>query len=363
MKTALLYRALVTLLFIPVLAMGNNTTLKVKHSKEKIIKKQYSVNADATLKIDNSYGNIDIVTWDENRVEIEVTITTDSNNEEKAQKRLDDITVEFEASASLVSAKTKFGNTKSNSWWNWGKKNNVSIKVNYVIKMPITNNVDLANDYGGINLDKLEGRANIDCDYGKVTTKELMADNNTINFDYTNKSYFEYIKSGKINADYSTYTVGKAKRLDINSDYTNSTIEIAEDINYNCDYGNMTIDKVNNVAGNGDYLTARIGDVYKTANVKASYGSLKIEAIKENASNVSIKTTYVGVKVGYDPAHNFNFDIDLQYASLRDHDGLEITKEHEKSSKKSYSGYYGNANSGSSINITSTYGNVSLYKN
>ncbi len=40
-----------------------------------------------------------------------------------------------------------------------------------------------------------------------------MADNNSISFDYTNNSYFEYIKSGKINADYSGYTVSKTKDL------------------------------------------------------------------------------------------------------------------------------------------------------
>ena len=64
------------------------------------------------------------------------------------------------------------------------------MEINYVIKLPITNSVDLSNDYGGINLEKLEGRATISCDYGKITTKELMAENNVLSFDYTSDSYF-----------------------------------------------------------------------------------------------------------------------------------------------------------------------------
>src|SRR5690606_38398151 len=100
----------------------------------------------------------------------------------------------------------------------------------------MSNSVDLSNDYGSINLDRLEGHAKINCDYGKITTKELMADNNLISFDYTNNSYFEYIKSGKINADYSSFTVAKTKDLDINADYTKSMVEIGENVSYTCDY-------------------------------------------------------------------------------------------------------------------------------
>ena len=61
-------------------------------------------------------------------------------------------------------------------------------------------------------LGKLKGRAELSCDYGKITTKELLADNNDISFDYSNNCYFEYIKGGKINADYSGFTVSKANQ-------------------------------------------------------------------------------------------------------------------------------------------------------
>jgi len=118
MKTALLYNTLFTLLLIPVLVIGsNNKNWKGKYTKEKKINKEYTVNPDATLKVDNSYGNIDIVTWSENQIVIEVTVTTNGNNEEKVQKKLDDIDIIFSGSVNSVSAKTRFN--KSKSWWNW----------------------------------------------------------------------------------------------------------------------------------------------------------------------------------------------------------------------------------------------------
>ncbi|GAA3651928.1 hypothetical protein [Flavivirga jejuensis] len=362
MKRALQFKILILFLILPLFSTASSTETKGKYTKKKTINKEYSVTSNAMLSVDNSYGNIDIITWNENRVVFEITVTTTGNDEEKVQEKLDDITVIFEASSNNISAQTRFGERKSSSWWSWKNNNKVSMKINYIVKIPFTSNINLNNDYGSINIDKLEGQAKINCDYGKITTKELMADNNVITFDYTKNCYFEYIKSGKINADYSGFTVSKTNKLDINADYTNSKIEIAENVNYNCDYGKIKIGKANNITGNGDYLTTIIGDVYKNIILKADYGSIKINRMTENAENVDIKSDYVGIKIGYAPAYNFNFNINLKYGSLNG-DELEFTKKIKKSGDKLYVGYYGNKTSGNSINIESDYGSISLYKN
>ena len=359
MKTQLLYKTVCILFLIPAIVLSNNS-LEGKYNKEKTIKKEYSVNSDALLKIDNSYGNINISTYNGNKVSIVVTIKVSGNDEEKLQKKLDGINVDFNASSSLVSAKTVFNNNKS--WWNWGN-NNISMEINYVIKLPITNSVDLNNDYGGINLEKLEGRATISCDYGKITTKELMAENNVLSFDYTSDSYFEYINTGKINADYSGFTVSKTKKLDVNADYTKSVIEIAEDVNFNCDYGSIYINKLNNVTGNGDYLTMRLGEVYKNVNIKGDYGSLKIDQMTANAGNLTVQSDYLGITIGYHPDYHFNFDVNIEYGSMKNTSDFEFTKKNIESNTNYYRGYYGNSGSVNLVKINSDYGSVTFKKN
>ena len=361
MKTALLYKLVIALLILPLSVNANDKNWKGKHTKEKTIHKEFDVNSNATLRVDNSYGDLDITTWDQNRIVIDVTITTYGNNEEKVQKKLDAIDVVFSGSSDMVSAKTQFNKGKK-SWWNWGN-NNVNMKINYVIKMPESNNVDLSNDYGAINLDKLTGHAKISCDYGRITTQELMAEDNYLNFDYTNNSYFEYIKSGKTNADYSSYTVGTTEDLSVNADYTKSNVEIAEDVNYNCDYGSLTVGKANNVSGDGDYLSLRLGEIYKDVNVKADYGSMKIEKMTANAGNVTVNSDYMKITIGYDAAYNFEFELDLEYAGFKGKDDLEITKQKIQSSDKYYFGYHGSSNASSKINISADYGSVTFKKN
>lgn len=361
MNLKIQFKLALLILLLPFIALANNEIELAKSTKERTIKKSFDVSLNATLKVKNSFGNLNIITWDENRIEFEITIKVTGSNAEKVQDRLDRIDVEFSGTRDFVSAITMIGKNEKN-WWNWGKKMNLQLEINYVVKMPITNNVDLSNDYGAINLDKLEGVAKISCDYGKVTTKELMGDNNIINFDYSSNCYFEYIKSGKITADYSGFTVAKTKNLDLNADYTKSIIEVSENVEYNCDYGSLKIDNINNLEGIGDYLTLRLGNVFKNASINADYGSIKIARMASNAKNINIDAEFTGISIGYDAGYNFDFDIDLDYASLRESEDFNFINKEVESTEKHYNGYYGIQNSGNLIKIKSEYGSVSFQK-
>ncbi|SDI22549.1 hypothetical protein [Winogradskyella thalassocola] len=359
------YNICFLLLLMPTVISASNETPKVvKHEKQKTIKKSFNVNADATFNITNRYGNIDIITWSENRIDIQVIIKVEGNNESKVNEKLNELDVAFQSAPHKVSAITAIdGNSWDTSWWNKKLGNNVKIEVNYVVKMPITNHVSLFNDYGYINLDKLEGNAYIKCDYGKVTTKELMGKSNSLHLDYTRNSYFEYINNGTIEADYSEFTVAKAKDLNLEADYTTSVIEIAENVVYECDYGSLKINSINNLDGKGDYLSLRLGTIYKTAKIRADYGSIKIDRLTPNTKKLDIDTEFVGITIGIDSDYNFDFNIDIDFGSLRESDGFNFTEKNTDNFGKKYIGYHGTPNSNNSVLIKSEYGSITFKNN
>lgn len=364
MKITILYKACFLLLMMPTIILAsNNNPVKAKHSKEKVIKKSFNVNADATFNITNRYGNINVATWNENKIEIEVTLKVEGNNEDKVNKKLEELDVAFQSAPSKVTAITTInGNSSSTSWWNKKTSSKVKMEINYVVKMPITNNAELFNDYGNITLDKLEGNALIKCDYGKITTKELMGKSNVVKFDYSNNCYFEYINNGKITADYSGFTLAKTNNLDLKADYTKSVIEASENVNYNCDYGSLKIDNINNINGKGDYLTLRLGNVFKNVKLRGDYGSVKIDRMGSKAKNIDINTEFTGITIGYDTAYHFNFNIDLDYASLRESDGFNFINKEIGHVGKRYIGYYGSKNTENLVQIKSEYGSVTFKK-
>ena len=58
-----------------------------------------------------------------------------------------------------------------------------------------------------------------------------------------------------------------------------------------------------------------------------------------------------------------NFDIDLEFASLRESDGFNFTNKEVDITDKKYNGYYGVKDSGNLVKIDSEYGSVSFKKN
>ncbi|WP_435625814.1 hypothetical protein [Flagellimonas sp.] len=366
MKTLLYKNFLFLLLAIPLTVSAgedNKDRLNGKYTKEKTIKKEFDVNSNALLKINNSYGNLNLTSWNEDRVVIEVHIKANGNNEERVQDRLNEIDVDFDSSANLVSARTRFGDKKNNWGWKWNKKKNVNVQVNYTVKLPVKNSVGLSNDYGNIYLDRIDGHAKISCDYGKMDIGELRGRNNELRFDYTSRSTFEFINSGEIIADYSGFTVEKAGDLKINADYTNAVIKEMGNLEYSSDYGSIQVDEVNSVKGVGDYIGVKLGTVHGDVGITSDYGSIKIGEMAADAGDINIKSDYTGIKIGYNEGYHFDFDISTEYAGVSGLSNFEVQVSKEKSSEKYYNGYYGNDNSGNVVLINSEYGGVTFYKN
>ncbi|GLB50062.1 hypothetical protein [Neptunitalea lumnitzerae] len=340
-------------------AINDNGAPKGKYTKEKTVKREFIVNPNALLKVNNSYGNLNITSWNENKTAIVVHIKTSGNNEKKVAEKLSEINIIFDANEDLVSARTVFNEDK----WSWGwNNNNVNVEVNYTIKVPVTNKTDLSNDYGAIIIDKLNNTAKISCDYGKLDIGELWGDNNQLNFDYTTNSRIGILKNGTINADYSSFTVEKTKSLTLKADYTTSKIEKADYVNYRCDYGSVTLGDIMNLEGNGDYLTIKIDNVFGNINIDSEYGSVRIDELTEQAGKVHINAEYTGIRIGYNSSYYFNFDFDLDYAGLSGGDDLTFLLKDSDYTSKHYQGYYTNKNTGKEIVIKSEYGGITLNK-
>jgi hypothetical protein len=362
MKT-ILYKTLLLFFLAPAIACAEGD-FKGKYTKEKRIKKEFKVSPNDMLKINNSYGNIDIVTWDQNRVEIEVIVKTNGNDEEKVEKKLREIDVIFNQSGGQVSAKTIFERSSGGSFLSalFGGSSNVSMEVNYRVKAPVTNNVDLSNDYGGINIDKLQGDARISCDYGRLLIGELHGSNNQLNFDYTRNSSIGYVKRARVNADYSEFTIEEAGTLDLRADYTDSKILKVENFSFKNDYGSLRVDRLRNIKGEGDYLGIKLGLVYSTLDIKMDYGSLSIEKIMPGLREMNINSDYTGIKIGYDREAAFNFAVQTEYGGVKgiNNQNFTVNKRNQSGSDNYFEGYHRSNNTGGKININSSYGSVSF---
>ncbi len=240
----------------------------------------------------------------------------------------------------------------------------MNYQIDYKIKMPVTNSADLTNDYGTISLNEIQGKADINCDYGKILIGSMFHANNSINIDYTSDSEIEFMNGGSINADYSKFRIAKAKKIDLNADYSDSVFENIEELDFTCDYGKVEVESGNIIQGSGDYLTMRFGTIYKKLRIEADYGGIKVDKMMKGFESITIHSDYAGIKIGLDDDVSFNFITKLSYGGFN-YDGGNITylKKVVKSSSKYYEGFVNKDNSGSLVEISSEYGSVKFYNN
>lgn len=347
-------KLLLLLLFLPILGQANSDDFA--HNKQKNIKKAYYVNADATVAIDNSYGTIDVTTWNQDIIEIDVTIKVSGDNEKYVNQRINNISVAITALKSIVSAKTILENTSYS-----GKSKNNNFEINYTIKIPNKGSVKLVNKYGSILVADINADADVTCKYGKVSMGKV-AGNSQYNLEYCSNSSMNSLRNGTIQAKYSSIKITEVGKLNLTADYTDVEITSADFIKYDCTYGKIKFDAVEVLEATGNYLTIRLGEVSNTLKLTTQYSSLTVQNLTAKANNVSIKSDYTGISLGYHPNYAFDFNVNLKYANFKYSSDLELDNKEEVSNNKHFEGFHKKRGQ-NTISITSGYGNVTLTKN
>lgn len=353
MKTS--YKKIFILLLIPYCLVAKGIDLG-KFTKQKTINKAYIVNADAGIDITNSYGNVFVTTWDEDKIELDIVIKVSGDNEEWVTKRINDIDVTIDALKNLVTSKTKITNSR---YHNNGNKN--SFEINYIIKIPKNGGVKINNKYGDIISGDLFANTTINCEYGKITLAKLNGNINDITIGYCSKSTIEFVKNATINADYSGLSIIEFGKINLSADYTNLSFTAGNELKYNCSYGKLNLGKVNTILGNGDYVTIHINQIFRNLTIETSYSKITIEEIDAKANNIAINSDYTAVDLGYDSDYVFDFDVNIKYADFKFENELTVSSKQVSNSSKSYQGF--NKKSGENkVSITSQYGKISLLK-
>lgn len=350
MKAIRLNYLILTLLF-PCLLMANE--IKGKYKKEKNIHKAYIVNSNCLLDINNKYGNVFVTTWDKDVMEIEVTIKVGGDDERVVTARFNSINVDISATRALVKAVTEIGNMNS--------RVNISMEINYTVKVPKMSPVKLQSEYGGIRTGNIYGKADVKCGYGDINLEGLHADNNIIKVEYSGSSKINFMKSANVNVAYSQFTCGKSNAVTLNAQYSGITINDVNDINFYSDYGGINLRNADKVTGKSDYSSVKIGRISQLLNLTADYGDINVDIVEKSTRNIAINSEYTNINLGFKDDFPFDFEIKTEYAGVEGRNGFKYSCKDEKDNTNLYKGYYRQSGV-NKLYIKSEYGHVNLIK-
>ncbi len=342
---------LVLILMFPLFSFGNNYD-EDAFTKEKNISKSFNVTSDAMLQTSNSYGNINVYLWDENKISIQVNIKVSGNNEDKVNEKLNSIDIAFDASDSKVSAATIFGNS------NWKNGTNLNFEINYTIKIPRNGNIALANKYGNIGIEKLNGTSSISCQYGNIRLGSFTNKSNNISLSYSGDSSITSIDKLNINSQYSQVEIQNINQLNIDGNYNGFVLQNVGTLMMSSNYTKINSKSIQKFNCNGNYLTLKLGDIGQSLDINSNYSDINLNTTFKT-KDIVVNGNYSTTRITCAPEVPFDFDINLKYGGFKDQIGLKYSEKSEKNNSKSYSGY--NISTGkSSISVTTNYGSVQL---
>jgi hypothetical protein len=169
--------------------------------KTKAINKTYTVSGTDKLNITNSFGTVEVHTWNKNEIKVDVSIEVSSNTEAFAQKLIDGISVSNSQSGNEVSFKTSInGNNNSKN-----EKSNMS--VDYSIYMPESNPLKLSNEFGSTVIPDMKGTVELTSKFGSLNTGTL-TDVKRINVEFGSAT-IESMSNGTAHISYSKATLNR----------------------------------------------------------------------------------------------------------------------------------------------------------
>jgi hypothetical protein len=170
----LLSNALIVALLLSSVAFAQDNK-KYEFAKDRSISQTYSASGSDKLSINNQFGNVTIRTWSRNEVKVDIKIEVSSTNKEDAEEMFDRIDVTHSKNGGNISFKTTMENSreKQRNKDNDGKSRSNSIHIDYEVSMPAGLDLDLENRFGKTTLPDLQGKVDVDQQFGNLEAGRL----------------------------------------------------------------------------------------------------------------------------------------------------------------------------------------------
>lgn len=335
------------------LSFAHSTSFNYPYpSKSKTISKEFVVNNTALMEVKNSYGNVTVILWDENKINYDIQITVGSKSEEKTLELLDAISISFSNSDNNASATTTF------PVFSKIMGGNREIQVNYTIKIPRKAQANIEQKYGNVYIPEMQGALKLTCNYGSFTLGNLAHKQNDFSLSYISSGKADYINYATFNVRYSTLHIEKINYFVAKGNYNTFKINNVGTFNFDTSYTNITCEKAQKVEISGNYLVLKFNEVGISSIIKSNYTTLN-QNITSQTEFIQYKGNYATVNVGNLGNQNFSFDVSGSYLSLNSKINLIYTT---KISDKNLKQYIGTTkdNGKLKINVDSNYGTVNF---
>ncbi len=318
--------------------------------------KQYKADKSTTMQLINKYGDMKIINWDKNEIDIKVTITVKTSSQSKAESTFRKIDIDFSESGNIVSAITSLNESIRNT----------SFKIDYFVKIPRYINVDLSNKYGDLFLNEVNGHANIQVKYGNFTINKLGRGNiKPLNYIYVaySDTYCDIDEANwlKMEVAYSKVAIETVQALMIASKYSALKIKKVKSIVAESKYDHpFKVGAVRNFICTGGYSSFEISKLYHKLDLTVKYGNLDLFKVDPDFELIKIDQRYGKSNLHLPANVSYQLEAEAAYGSVKYPKGYRLNKIIDGTESRVWGTVGTNKNAKAKVDVSSRYGNVQI---
>lgn len=337
----------------------------------KTINREFSTSADGTTALYNKYGNVNVKTWQNNTVKIDVTIIVNAKSQREAEETFKNINVNFTNTWGYVKVETMIAEGMSyGNWWPT-KTCGDDFKINYDVWIPISNQLDLKNKYGNAWVAALKGKLIAEIKYGDLRV-ETVSNDVELNLG-CGKAWFARVNNLSGQASYSGLNVVEANDIQLDTKYSETKVDKANNLRITSKYDDFNFGNIEELrlqtkyanlrstSLRSAYITALYSDldlaaVHDAVDADVCYGTLAIDALGRNFTNVNVVGKYTVVTVAVERGAAYRFDAEVNYADAHVPNAATVKNRSDSAHREAVQGYLGNEGAKGLVKARLTYG-------
>lgn len=375
-------KSLIQILLIPALLGLHSANAKANGPEQEFartLNREFATTADGMTALYNKYGKVNVNTWNENKVKIDITITVHASDQRDADRTFDKIKVNFTNTAGYVKAETVILEASSGtSFWTSmtkGFDKGNDFKINYEVWMPIGNQLDLKNRYGNAYVSNLNGKLFAEMKYGDLRTETVNNDAdlyigygkaslNKVNNLSGQVSYggllLTQVQDVQLDSKYSEVQIQQAGNMRVTSKYDKFQLGTVKDLRLQTKYADVHIDDAQAAYLTAQYTDVLIQELHGSADADLTYGSLVVENVGRGFTNINIVGKYTDVKLLVDRSAAFRFNVEGEHTDLKVPSYAVIKRHNESATFSNMEGYIGDPNTRNAVKAKLSYGDFVL---
>ncbi len=319
--------------------------------QEKVIEKSFKVSSSALVAIKNSFGRVQVTSWEEPTVALKVKIEVKSLSDSREAKLLEDIAIRFDEEDYRLSIETDIDIQTR------GKE---SFQVDYEVKVPVGNKLKVSNSFGDIYIDDREAEVEVELSYGDLKIGNLdQGGELRISFGEGEVGRFA---SGYIDLRYCDYfSIESAENLILDQQFSDVEIGATNQIELESRYGSLEIAEVNVLESEVDFTNVIIEKLGKSLRMRGKYASdFTVEEVAREFDLIDIRGEFGSYTIDLEEGLSAKFYGDFEYADLRTYGvDIDFTLRRREDNHNQYEGNIGDGQGGV-IKISSLYGGLRL---